>query len=113
MVRKLARNILEKIGYVVLEARNGWEGLSICETHGGPIHLLLSDVVMPELGGRELAERAALTRPAMKVLFMSGHTHDVVLREGISQGQPFLQKPFMAAALAHKVREVLDSQADS
>ena len=67
---------------------------------------------MPELGGRELAEHAVMMRPEMKVLFMSGHTQDVLLREGISQGTPFLQKPFTTTKLARKVREVLDSQAD-
>ncbi len=113
MVRQLTRSILEKSGYVVLEARDGREGLSVCETHPGPIHLLFSDVVMPELGGRELAERAATMRPDMKVLFMSGHTQDVLLREGIKQGTPFLPKPFTTVDLARKVREVLDSRADS
>ena len=108
-VRKLARMILEASGYVVLEARNGREGLALCEAHEGPIDLLLSDVVMPELGGRELAEGALKLRPGMKVMFMSGHTQDVVLKEGVQKGTAFLQKPFTPAGLAQKVRETLDS----
>jgi two-component system CheB/CheR fusion protein len=110
-VRRLARNVLEASGYVVYEARNGREGLALFETHDGPIDLLLTDVVMPELGGRELAEKAAKLRPGLRVLFMSGHTADVVLREGVQQGTPFLQKPFRPSGLASKVREVLDSDA--
>jgi len=81
----------------------------LCETHEGPIDLLVSDVVMPELGGRELAEAAMKLRPGLKVMFMSGHTQDVILKEGIQKGVPFLQKPFTPAALAQKVRETLDA----
>ena len=92
------------------EARNGREGLALCEAHEGPIDLLVSDVVMPELGGRELAEGALKLRPGMKVMFMSGHTQDVVLKEGIQKGTAFLQKPFTPAGLAQKVRETLDSK---
>ena len=110
-VRRLTRTILERCGYAVIVAANGREGLAICESHGATIDLLLTDVLMPGLGGRELAERAALIRPGMKVLFMSGHTQDMVLKEGINQGTPFLQKPLLPADLAHKVREVLDSRA--
>jgi signal transduction histidine kinase/CheY-like chemotaxis protein len=110
-VRKLASTILKGRGYVVLEAGDGREGLSVCEAHHGKIDLMLSDVVMPELGGRELAERVVAMRPGIKVLFMSGHTQDVILKEGIQAGTPFLQKPFAPAALAHKVREALDSKA--
>ncbi|HEY3283738.1 MAG TPA: chemotaxis protein CheB [Armatimonadota bacterium] len=109
MVRRLTRVILEGSGYVVLEARDGREGLSLVESHQGAIHLLLSDVIMPGMGGRELAEQAVLVRPDLKVLFMSGHTQDVVLKEGIAHGVPFLQKPFGTTNLARKVREVLDS----
>jgi signal transduction histidine kinase/CheY-like chemotaxis protein len=107
-VRKLARTILEASGYTVLEARNGREGLALCETHQGPIDLLVTDVVMPELSGREFAESALKVRPGMKVMFMSGHTRDVVLKEGIRKGTAFLRKPFAPAELAQKVREVLD-----
>jgi two-component system CheB/CheR fusion protein len=110
LVRKLASRILEDRGYVVLEARDGHEGLDVCESHPGKIDLLLSDVVMPELGGRDLAERILAMRPDIKVLFMSGHTQDVILKEGVKAGTPFLQKPFAPTELAHKVREVLDSK---
>jgi hypothetical protein len=111
MVRVLARKILEASGYVVLDARNGREGLALCETHEGPIDLLVSDVVMPELGGRELVEAALKLRPGMKVMFMSGHTQDVVLKEGVQKGTAFLQKPFTTVGLAQRVRETLDSDA--
>ena len=109
MVRVLARKVLEARGYAVHEARNGREGLAFCQAHEGPIDLLVSDVVMPELGGRELAEAALKLRPGMKVLFMSGHTEDVVLREGIRKGAAFLQKPFTAPEFTQKVRETLDA----
>jgi chemotaxis methyl-accepting protein methylase/signal transduction histidine kinase/ActR/RegA family two-component response regulator len=108
-VRSLARRILERSGYTVIEARHGKEGLSVCESHAGPIQLLVTDVLMPGIGGRELAERSLLLRPEMKVLFMSGHTDDAVLDLGIKlHGTPFLQKPFTLVQLAKKVREVLD-----
>lgn len=109
MVRALAREILKMNGYIVNEASSGQEGLEFCEAHEGPIDLLVSDVVMPGLGGREFAERAHKLRPAMKVLFVSGHTEDVVLKEGFKMGTPFLQKPFTPITLAQKVREILDS----
>jgi len=112
-VRKLTSELLQGRGYVVLEARDGCEGLSVCEAHQGKIDLLLSDVVMPELGGRELAERILAMRPDIKVLFMSGHTQDVILKEGVKAGTPFLQKPFVPADLLYKVRAVLDSQGQS
>jgi CheY-like chemotaxis protein len=110
-VRKLARLVLEASGYTVLESPNGREGLALCEAHEGPIDLLVTDVVMPELGGRELAEGALKLRPGMKVMFMSGHTQDVVLKEGVQKGTAFLQKPFTPSGLAQKVRETLDSAA--
>jgi signal transduction histidine kinase/CheY-like chemotaxis protein len=110
-VRLLARRILEKIGYVVIEARNGREGLALCQSHAGPIELLVTDVVMPEAGGRELAEGALKMRPAIKVLFISGHMQDVVLREGVEKGAAFLQKPYTPALLAKMVRETLDAGA--
>ena len=113
MVRGLARMILETSGYVVLEASNGREGLTMCETNEGPIDLLLSDVVMPELSGRELAEQAVKLRPGMKVMFMSGYTHDIILKEGVQKGTAFLQKPFTPVELAQKVRETLDADARS
>lgn len=111
-VRVLARRILETLGYVVHEAQNGREGLTFCESYTGKLALLLSDVVMPELGGRELAESAVALLPGLKVVLMSGHTQDTVLKEGIQKGTPFLQKPFTPIALARMVRKTLDSTAD-
>jgi two-component system, chemotaxis family, CheB/CheR fusion protein len=113
MVRALNRDILKMNGYIVNEAGNGQEGLAFCEAHEGPIDLLVSDVVMPGLGGREFAERALGLRPGLKVLFVSGHTEDIVLKEGVKTGTPFLQKPYTPAALAQKVRETLDSDTNA
>jgi two-component system CheB/CheR fusion protein len=109
-VRKLASRILHGLGYVVLQAKDGREGLSVWKKHRGEIDLLLSDVLMPGLGGRELAEQILALNPDMKVLFMSGHTLDVILKEGIRAGVPFLRKPFVPAELARRIREVLDSR---
>jgi signal transduction histidine kinase len=110
-VRGLVRIILEARGYAVIEARNGREGLKLCETHPGKIDLLVTDVVMPELGGRELAEAALKLRPGLKVVFVSGHTQDVVLKEGVQHGAAFLHKPFTPMQLAQKVRDTLDGNA--
>jgi CheY-like chemotaxis protein len=108
-VRKLTGRILRELGYVVLEARDGHEGFAACEEHPGKIDLILSDVIMPDLGGRGLADRIQETRPEVKVLFMSGHAQDLILKEGIHPGIPFLVKPFAPVDLARKVREVLGS----
>jgi len=108
-VRDLVRRILKARGYAVVEARNGREGLKVCESHPGGIDLLVTDVVMPELGGRELAEAAVKLRPGLKVVLMSGHTQDVILKEGVQQGAAFLHKPFTPMQLAQKVRDALDS----
>ena len=109
-LRKLATRFLEPAGYTVLLASTGEEALQLLERHEEPVHLLLSDVVMPGMSGRQLAERLAQTRPGMKVLYMSGYTSDTILRHGVSDAQgPFLNKPFTVAALLRKVRDVLDS----
>ena len=113
MLRKLTRTVLERSGYFVLEAKDGREGLSVCESRQGTIDLLVSDVMMPEMGGRELAERARMTRPDLKVLFTSGYTQDVILKEGIKKGAAFLQKPYLPTELAHRVREALDAKPPS
>ena len=110
-VRALAKNVLEACGYNVLEAANGQDALALAERHEGPIQLLVSDVVMPHLGGRNLADRLLALRPKAKVLFLSGYTNDAVLRHGVVEPEfAFLQKPFSTGALAQKVREVLDQR---
>jgi PAS domain S-box-containing protein len=109
-LRGTARQILERYGYTVLVAPNGTEALTLAESCRGLIHLLLTDVVMPGMSGRELAERFTALRPEVKVLYMSGYTDDAVVRHGVLRpGIAYLQKPFTPESLAHKVREVLDS----
>jgi PAS domain S-box-containing protein len=108
-VRCLVRHVLASHGYTVLEASDGGEAGQIESAYRGPIHLLVTDVVMPGEGGRSVAERIAASRPGVRVLFISGYTNDAVVRHGIlHESVDFLQKPFTPAALAHKVREVLD-----
>jgi DNA-binding response OmpR family regulator len=93
----------------VLEAADGDEALAVAARQPGPIHLLVTDVVMPRRSGRELAERLREARPGIKVLYMSGYTDDTVIRHGLEEAEhALLQKPFSGAALATKVREVLD-----
>ena len=113
-MRAVARRILASCGYSVLEATNGKEAIQRAQTNARTIHLLMSDVVMPHLGGRELAERIRARRPGCKVLFLSGYADDAVVRHGILDGgYAFLQKPFTPVSLARKVRSVLgDSQPD-
>jgi CheY-like chemotaxis protein len=107
-VRSLVRLALVSGGYQVLEAPNAESALATCAHHAGPIHLLLTDVVMPQMSGPMVAEKAAALRPGVKVLYMSGYTDDAVVRHGVlSQDMPFIQKPFSPLALRKKVREVL------
>ena len=109
-VRGLARDILQQQGYTVLESADGDEALRVAREHVGPIHLLVTDVVMPLMGGRELADRLRAGRRETKVLYVSGYTDDAILHQGVSEtGTAFLPKPFTASALAHKVRQVLDA----
>jgi len=111
-VRDLVRDILQAAGYTVLEARHGAEALEVSERHVGPIDLLLTDVVMPEMSGRELSQRLAILRPATKVLFMSGYTANAVVHHGVlDPDTEFLPKPITAAVLTRKVREILDVRA--
>jgi CheY-like chemotaxis protein len=109
-VREVKRRILARGGYSVLEARDGNEALRVASRHQGPIHLLVTDVVMPGMGGRQLAEQLSALRPEMRALFVSGYPGDAVVEHGILEGEVhFLQKPFSPSVLARKVREVLDA----
>jgi two-component system, cell cycle sensor histidine kinase and response regulator CckA len=110
-VRGLAKDTLEASGYTVLAVSNGDEALEISAHHSHPIDLLLTDVVMPGLGGREVAERVRQQRPAIKVLFMSGYTDDLVLTHGVADGTAaFIEKPFAAPKLLGRIRKVLSGQ---
>jgi CheY-like chemotaxis protein len=109
LVRRLAVKILEEFGYTVITAANGEDGLRLCKEFKGPIDLLISDVVMPQMSGRKLAEHVSVLRPETKVLFMSGYTDDAIVRHGIlEEDMAFIQKPFLPDALARKTRELLD-----
>jgi PAS domain S-box-containing protein len=108
-VRALAREVLRRHGYAVLEARHGVDALSVVEGHAAAIDLMITDVVMPHMGGRDLAERLSAAHPAMKVLFMSGYTDHAAVHRDLTPGTAFLQKPFTPDVFARKVRQVLDA----
>jgi two-component system cell cycle sensor histidine kinase/response regulator CckA len=109
-VRRVAQEILIRHGYHVIAAQNAGEALLSCERHPRTIHLLLTDVVMPQMSGRELAVRLETIRPDMKVLYMSGYTDNAVVHHGIlDSGIAYVQKPLVPDMLARRVREVLDS----
>ena len=108
VVRGLARLVLEESGYKVLQASNGAEALLISEQYREPIHLLLTDVVMPVMSGRVVADRLKTRRPQMLVLYMSGYTDEVIVHQGVlNKGVNFIAKPFAPSALLQKVREIL------
>ena len=110
LLRELVRESLEEIGYRVLEAGSGEAALALAAQPTPPVDLLLTDVVMPQMSGREVAEQIQARQPGIKVLFMSGYMDDAVVRHGLLTAEiNFLPKPFTRSALASKVREVLDS----
>ena len=113
-VRALVRQILIKQGYTVLESRHAGEALLLCERHRRKIDLLLTDVVLQQMSGRELAERLIKLRPEMRVLYVSGYTDDAIVQHGVlNAGTAFLQKPFTTDALTRKVRQVLNANLSS
>jgi CheY-like chemotaxis protein len=109
-VRGLSRHVLRSHGYTVLDARHGDEALQVAAAHGKAVHLLVTDVVMPRLGGRELARRLRAAQPGMRVLYLSGHPDDAAALEQVVQAEEaaLLHKPFTSSALLGTVREVLD-----
>jgi len=109
-LRELTRTVLAAKGYTVVEARNAEEAERLAESNGAKIHLLLTDVIMPGISGRELAKRILARQPSMRVLYMSGYTYNVIAQGGtLERGVSFLQKPFTPSALVEKVRDVLDA----
>lgn len=110
LVRRLVCRILRLRGYTVLEAPRGAEALRICHEHTGPIHLLLTDILMPEINGPTLAERVVALRPHTRVLYMSGYVDGTLLaRFDLKTEKAFIQKPFAPDTLARKVGEVLSA----
>jgi YesN/AraC family two-component response regulator len=101
--------MLGQAGYTVLEARHGAEAVRVCEQYGAPIQLVVTDVVMPEMGGTELVNRLSRLRPQIKFLYISGYTDDALIRQGVRREEvSFLHKPFSREILTHKVRDILD-----
>jgi two-component system, cell cycle sensor histidine kinase and response regulator CckA len=112
-VRELVRETLHSKGYTVMEAPDGISGMKVAETHDGKIDILITDVVMPGMSGRELAQRVSAARADIKVLYLSGYTEDAIIHEGVlDPGTAFLQKPFTLQALARKVRDVLHGEVE-
>jgi len=111
VVRGLTRKILMQAGYNVLDAKGGDEAIRLCRAHAGPIDLLLTDVVMPEVSGKEVADRLLELRPSIRVLYMSGYTDEAIVQHGVLDANvKFIQKPFTWVGLTRKVREVLNSK---
>jgi CheY-like chemotaxis protein len=112
MVRYMIREIMKKTGYNILEAANGEEALLKADRHDGKIALIITDVVMPQMNGRELVEKLTESRPELKAIYISGYTHEAIMKYGLGNiDGAFMQKPFASAALISKVREVLDQPA--
>jgi signal transduction histidine kinase/DNA-binding response OmpR family regulator len=110
-VRNLVVSILKRYGYKVLPAAGGVEGLEIMEGYSEPLHLLLTDIVMPQINGVALFKKAVQKNPGLRVLYMSGYTDDVILQSGaVAQGAPFIQKPFALLDVVFKIREILDEK---
>jgi len=110
-LRNFAQKILHIYGYRTLNAENGEDALRVCKEHNGPIHLLLTDVVMPRMGGKEAAERLQPLYPRMKIIYMSGYTDNAIVHHGVLEpGLNFLEKPFTPKGLARKVRKALESE---
>ena len=113
-LRNYGMRVLKRFGYNVVYAQNGEDALIVVEEHMGPIHLVVTDVVMPKMDGSELAERLHTFMPETKVLLMSGYTDDSISHHGVlDSGLAFLEKPFTPGALARKVREVLDEEIEN
>jgi CheY-like chemotaxis protein len=108
VVRKLITDMLALFGYKVLQAQDGREALRVADTHEDPIHLLLTDMVMPEMNGNELAEHLSQVRPQMRVLMMSGYSDDRQVQRIVQMGARFLPKPFSPVSLSKAIRESLD-----
>ncbi len=107
----VATMILEQQGYTILSASTPGDAIRIAEEHDGRIHLLITDVIMPDMNGRDLAKQLQSRFPELKCLFMSGYTANVIAHHGVlDDGVHFMQKPFTLSAIASKVREVLDSK---
>lgn len=110
-LRKFAQNVLERYGYKVLNAENGEDALKVGKEHDGQIDLMITDVIMPKMGGREAAKLLKPLYPYMKVIYMSGYTDNAVVRHGfLEPGLNFLEKPFTSKGLARKVWEVLKNE---
>ena len=107
-VRRLIEKTLSRYGYTVFTATNGPEATALARAYEGPIHVMLTDVILPGASGRETARQVVATRPSMHVLYMSGYTDDAIVQCGVLEpGLAFIQKPFTAEALARRIREVL------
>jgi two-component system, cell cycle sensor histidine kinase and response regulator CckA len=108
-IRNLVQLALERHGYRILTAGSGADAIQASKNHSGPIHLLITDVVIPDMNGPEIAKQLAITRPGLCTLFMSGYMDDALSQHGLESGHiDFIQKPFSPRVLAQKVREILD-----